>query len=151
MPGISATVTVNGSVIGGSSVMGSGEVGGISLGTVTIKHNIVGGNATAGEVNYAGIISSQGHIGSVSIGGSIIAGLAGSGAVVFQCGAIVATKDIGSVTAKGSLIGNSNGTNGTSAMIVAVGQAVQGATTDLAIGFHCDCRSRGIREHSGGL
>ncbi len=72
-----------------------------------------------------------------AIGGSIVSGIDSSSGSLTKNASIRAGDDIGSLAVKGSLIGNvGDGTfgNASPVVITARGQAVQGASTDVAIG-----------------
>ena len=131
-----AGVSIGGSLIGGSSQF-TGEIRCADLGAVKIGHDLTGGSITgAALLGSSGVIQSFfGRISSVTIGGSIVSGIDdSSGALTFNA-TIRAANDIGSLTVKGSLIGHGNtGTGASPVVISARGQAVPGATTDLAIG-----------------
>lgn len=133
-----------GVAIGGSLIGGSGENSGSifdflgSLGKVKIGHDFVGGSTTGMTPTLDGsgtIESFTGHIKSVFIGGSIIAGTDSSSAGDSTRNATIrAGDDIGSITVKGSLIGNV-GPDGNSLVIISArGQANPSTTSDVAIG-----------------
>jgi hypothetical protein len=133
-----AGVTVGGSLIGGvgtnsGSILSTGD-----LGPVKIGQDVVGGSisGTAGDVDSSGsVLSHGGRIASVYIGGSIISGVDTSTAGSLTNDATIrAGNDLGSVTVRGSLVGNSNPNGDSPVIISARGQAVPGATTDVAIG-----------------
>lgn len=133
-------VRVGVSVIGGSGPgSNSGGIGtGGDLGFVRIGRDLIGGNIVGTDVALIGsgfILSETGRIAGVAIGGSIISGSNTSivGFLAFNA-TIRAADDIGSLTVKGSLVGNSTVNGTTPVFIIAGGQATPGATTDLAIG-----------------
>jgi hypothetical protein len=132
-----AGVTIGGSLIGGSAT-NSGAIGsGGDVGPIKIGHDFQGGSisGTTGNLNASGAIQSSGRIASVVIGGSIVSGIdASTAGSLFYNASIRAANDIGSFTVKGSLIGNTNANGDSPVIISARGQAVPGATTDLAIG-----------------
>jgi hypothetical protein len=121
-------LTIGGSIVGGSNnASGFVLVEGL-LGAMKIGGDIVGGDAGTGEdFDDTGAIRAE-RIGSVFVGGSIIAGRASGGGELVNSGAIRASEDIGAITIKGSLIGNSSHR----VLITAFGQAAPGAT-DVAI------------------
>jgi hypothetical protein len=132
-----AGVSIGGSLIGGSNRLSGEILSGGDMGAVKISHDLTGGSITGSAVlESSGVItSSAGRIASVSIGGSIISGIDDSSGALTNNATIRAANDIGSLTVKGSLIGHGNtGTDASPVIISARGQAVQGATTDLAIG-----------------
>jgi hypothetical protein len=133
-----AGVSIGGSLIGGSNTS-SGEIFSVGdMGAVTIDRDFVGGSisGTNATLDKSGFIQSLGgRIASVSIGGSIISGADTSTAGSLTSNASIrAEDDVGSVTVTGSLIGNSNANGDSPVIISARGQAVQGTTTDVAIG-----------------
>ena len=125
------SVTIGGSLIGGTASLNSGTIlaaGDIT--TVTINGNIRGGSATgAASLTRSGYVQAL-RVGTLTIGGSIIAGTDATSGTFSENGAISVTNDIGVATIKGSLIGNATH----SVVIMARGQRVPTATTDLAIG-----------------
>jgi hypothetical protein len=136
--GGTALVRVGGSVIGGTGAVTGWIQSAGDLGAVKIGHDLIGGSisGTDGQLVGSGFIqSAAGRIGSIFIGGSIISGhdtsTVGS---LFLNASIRAVNDIGSLVVKGGLVGNSNADGDSPVIISARGQAVQGATTDLAIG-----------------
>jgi hypothetical protein len=131
-------VTIGGSVIGGSRnstgvISGSGV-----MGLVRIGHDLRGGsiaNEEHGIVDSGLILSTGSRVDRIEIGGSIIAGADTSTAGgLLRCGAIRAMNQIGSLTVRGSIIGNVNPLGESRVVISARGQQEQGDTTDLAIG-----------------
>jgi hypothetical protein len=127
-----AGVSIGGSLIGGSNTL-SGEIySSDDMGVVKIGHDLKGGSVTGvASLDRSGVIESSGRIASVTISGSIVSGIDNSGGGKLTSNATIRSSyDIGSLTVKGSLIGNFT----TPVVISARGQAVQGATTDLAIG-----------------
>jgi hypothetical protein len=98
-----------------------------------LRGGSIGG--TDATVDASGIILSNQHIASVTIGGSIITGIDDSTAGSLTDNASVrAGYDIGSLTVKGSLVGNASPNGVTLVTIAAVGQSAPTATTNLAIG-----------------
>jgi hypothetical protein len=127
--GKAASVTIGGSLVGGSA-SDSGSILAGGLGTVKIGGDVKGGTAGASDLTRSGSIQAQ-RIGSLIIGGSLIAGVdndPGTGAFRDN-GAIRVGSDIGRATI-GSLSGNSN----SPAVLSAWGRATPTATSDLAIG-----------------
>ncbi len=133
--GAAGAVTVGGDVQGG----GGGSSGDITvtgnLGAVTIKGNLVGGSISgsgAVSLSHSGYVTGQ-RIASLVVGGSIVAGsnTSTNGATLTNSGAVQAVNDIGPITVKGSLEGNSTNP----VFITARGQATVSpkATVDLAI------------------
>ncbi|MGB8170755.1 MAG: hypothetical protein WCF18_24840 [Chthoniobacteraceae bacterium] len=132
----SGQVSINfGSVsVGGSLLGGPGKVSGVisssgALGPVTIGGDIRGANAYGYDVLQSGAIVAK-SLASVTVGGSIVAGQKVTANTLTQSGFIGAEDSIGSITVKGSLIGNAVNP----VAIIARGQAVPGAAADLAIG-----------------
>jgi hypothetical protein len=126
-----ASVTIGGSLIGGSAALNSGTilVAG-DLTTLAITGNIRGGSASgAASLTRSGYVQAI-RIGTMTIGGSMIAGTDNTSGTFSENGAISVTNDIGTATIRGSLIGNATH----SVVIMARGQRVPTATTDLAIG-----------------
>jgi hypothetical protein len=129
-------------LIGGSLIGGSGTASGfvsnngVTLHSVRIAHDLIGGSiaGTTGRLTSSGYIQS-GKIGRIFIGGSIIAGIDDSTAGDLQLNASIrAEESIGSLTVKGSLIGNL-GSNGDARVIISArGTNNPDATTDIAIG-----------------
>jgi hypothetical protein len=133
--GALTSVTIGGSLIGGSA-QGTGEISSFKgMGPVKIAHDLIGGSVTgAASLEDTGIIFNHaGHIASITIGGSIISGIDTSSGFLHESGTIRAGEDIGSLTVKGSLIGNSIGDD-SPVIITAVGSATPTATVNLAIG-----------------
>ena len=130
-------VTIGGSLIGGTGP-GSGQISSFGdLGLVKVGHDVQGGSisGTTGGLDGSGSIQSSGRIVRVVIGGSMISGIDTSTAgSLTKNAAIRAGNDIGSLTVQGSLIGNTNADGNSPVIISARGQAVPGATTDVAIG-----------------
>jgi hypothetical protein len=132
-----AEVNIGGSLIGGTNNF-SGEISSNGdMGAVKITHDFIGGSITgSASLDSSGVIETTGgRIASVTIGGSIVSGSDDSilGALTNNA-TIHSANDIGSLTIKGSLIGNLSLNGASHVVISARGQAVQGATTDLAIG-----------------
>jgi len=126
------SVTIGGSLIGGSGANGSGNIVAAfgELTTLTINGDIRGG-AASGSVNLTssgGVFASR--IGTLTLGGSLVAGVDSTSGTFRDNGAIRVANDIGSATIKGSIIGNTTNR----ALITARGQLAPAGTTDLAIG-----------------
>ena len=128
-------LTIGGSLAGGSG-SDSGEVTSIgNIGPIKIGRDFTGGSVLGADSNFnTGYIQSLGRIASISVGGSIISGIDDSTGTLGTSASIRAGKDIGSLTVKGSIVGNSAAGQLSSVIISAVGQATPGATSDLAIG-----------------
>ncbi len=126
------TVTVGGSVIGGTN----SDTGGIfahgPISTVNIAGNIRGGSSNGTQdLVRTGIVSSRlAKIGIMTLGGSLIAGTDATTGLFSDNGTIQAGKNIGRLTIKGSIVGNAT----YSAVISAYGQAMAPAGSDVAIG-----------------
>jgi hypothetical protein len=140
-----AGVSIGGSLIGGSFTVGSvfggsnfdsGEIFSQGdVGAVKIGHDLIGGSITgAASVADSGLIESGSRIASVTIGGSIVSGTDDSSGTLATDATILSADDIGSITVKGSLVGNVTANGASPVIIAARGQAVQGKTSDLAIG-----------------
>jgi hypothetical protein len=97
---------------------------------LSIGRDLVGGGA-AGTFNLtdSGAIRAR-RIGRLTIGGSLIAGTDNTSGQFSRNGAVVVEDDLGSVTVKGSLIGNGS----SPVLISARGQRTPTATADMAIG-----------------
>jgi hypothetical protein len=133
-----AAVTIGGSLLGGSGDS-TGEIyAPLDIGSVRVGGDITGGSigGTTGDLTASGFIeSAAGRIASVSVGGSIVSGTdASTGGGLVNNASIRAHNDIGSVIVGGSLLGNLSADGDSPVVLSARGQAVQGATTDLAIG-----------------
>lgn len=134
-----ASVTIGGSLIGGSNSY-TGEVSSTGdLGMVKIVHDLIGRSITGSmSLDRSGVIeSTAGRIGSVTIGGSIIAGSDKSSGALTHNATIRATDDLGSLTVKGSLVGNiADGAVGNFSPVIisARGQETPTPGVDLAIG-----------------
>ncbi|WP_020471135.1 S53 family peptidase [Zavarzinella formosa] len=135
--GNATTISIGGSIIGGSGVSFAGaiKVSG-NLTTLTVGRDIIGGSATAASQNVSnsGSVAVGGHLGTVTVGGSLIAGSSNgyTSDTLTGTGSIESNTDIGSLTIKGDVIGRSVG-----AVISAQKQLVPAGKTlltDLAIG-----------------
>jgi hypothetical protein len=105
------------------------------MGPVKIGHDLIGGSISgSASLNESGSIESGGRIAGVTIGGSIVSGIDASSGTLSNDATIRATNDIGSLTVKGNLTGNVTANGASPVVISARGRAVQGKTTDLAIG-----------------
>jgi hypothetical protein len=126
-----AGVRVGGSLIGGSASNHTGVIISVgALGAVSIGGDVIGGSVFSGgpSVDQAGYIQGQ-RIASVAIGGSLVSG-ANNDPTHFtldHSGSIRAENDLGPITVKGSLVGNST----EPVIISAVGQAVLAATATI--------------------
>ena len=124
-----ARITLGGSLLGGPNSLSGNIVSRGAIGPVKIGGNIEGSDSNVpGSVEYTGFIQGD-RIASLFVGGSIIAGTESGGGTLVNSGAVSARDNIGSITIKGSLIGNSTNP----VLITARGQATPGATTDIAI------------------
>lgn len=124
------SVTIGGSLFGGTAFNSGLIAFEGTIGSVKIARNVVGASIDGDEaLDRTGAILGD-RIGSVFIGGSVFAGSDASTGVLTKNATIRANDDIGSITVKGSLIGN----EATAVIISARGQATPGATSDLAIG-----------------
>ncbi len=133
-----ASITIGGSMIGGGGDF-SGYITSIGdLGAVKITGDLRGGTPLNGgnpSLDGSGYIEAA-RIASVFIGGSIVTGLDFNAAdAPTKNASIRVTDDIGSLTVKGGLVGNSV-SDDVEVIISARGQRGLGATakTDLAIG-----------------
>ena len=126
------TITVGGSLIGGTKSDTGGIFADGPISTVNIAGNIRGGSSNGTQdLVRTGIVSSRlAKIGIMTLGGSLIAGTDATTGLFSGNGTIQAGKDIGRLTIKGSLVGNATH----SALISAYGQAVAPAGLDVAIG-----------------
>lgn len=140
---IRSDTTLAGVTIGGSVIGGTGPASGVVLSTgdigpVRIGHDLVGADIGGADTDHdlSGVVESVfGRIASVSIGGSIIAGTDTSPAgTYFRNATIQAGNDIGSVTVRGSLIGNTNPDGNMPVIISARGREFPVPGSDLAIG-----------------
>lgn len=133
-----ASVTIGGSIIGGVGDFSANVVSAGALGALKIAVDLRGGTPTNGgdpSIDGSGYVEAQ-RIGSVFIGGSIVAGSDfTAGDAPTKNASIRARDDIGSLTVKGSLAGNSFGDD-VDVIISARGKAGvgPGVTTDVAIG-----------------
>lgn len=119
---VSGAMRVGGPVsmlsIGGSVVGGAGDQSGMisvarSVNAMTIGGDLRGASiANNDSLTYSGFISvgvinsTGGRLGSLTIGGSIIAGIDDSTGSFTRCASIRVADDIGSLTVKGSILGN---------------------------------------------
>jgi hypothetical protein len=128
--GILANALIGGSVRGGSGSNSGDVTANVGLKNLVIKGDFVGGSASGNtDLQDSGFIWSF-HVGNVTIGGSMISGVNNSSGVYFNDGIIQGGYDIGSVTVKGNVLGNSTNP----ALITAVVNTKATATTDLVIG-----------------
>lgn len=127
------TVTIGGSLFGGGgnasgTVIGFAGIGSLKIGnsifggdgdnsalvgslgaivSLKIGRDLVGGSVTGFDsLDASGLISAT-RIGTISIGGSLIAGTDSSIGTLTNSGVIRSGNDIGSLTVRGSIIGNS--------------------------------------------
>jgi hypothetical protein len=132
------SVSLGGSLLGGAGDR-SGEITSAGrIGAVTIQGNLRGGSLPdlSPDLDGSGLIQAD-RLGTVFVGGSVEAGTDRSGAgKLTRNASIRAGHDVGSVTVRGSLVGNTGPLGFTPVVISASGQAAvpAGATTDMAIG-----------------
>jgi hypothetical protein len=131
-----AGVTIGGSLLGGVGndsgvITSNGDMGAIKIGQDLMGGSITGSASldSSGEIE-----TTAGRILSVTLGGSIVSGNDNSSGALTNNATILSADDIGSLTVKGNLIGNVTLDGASLVVISARGQAVQGTTTDLAIG-----------------
>jgi hypothetical protein len=127
-----ASVTIGGSLIGGSSTSHrSGYIfAAQDLTTLTISGSIIGGLApVGGSAVESGYVEAK-RIGSLTLNGSLIAGINNGNGSFNKSGSIRVADDIGNLTIKGHVIGNTTNR----AIISARGLVAPPATSDLAIG-----------------
>jgi hypothetical protein len=134
-----AAVTIGGSLIGSSTGDSTGEVyAALDIGSVRVGGDVAGGSigGATGDLTASGLIeSAAGRITTVSVGGSIVSGTdASTGGGLVANASVRAHNDIGSVTVGGNLLGNVAAEGASPVVISARGQAVQGVSTDVAIG-----------------
>src|SRR4029453_15966156 len=79
-------------------------VGG-NIGAVVIGHDIRGGDAAAADISETGVITAA-KLGKVVVGGSILAGSETGAGQLNAGGALPPDSNIGSLTIKGSIVGN---------------------------------------------
>jgi hypothetical protein len=100
-----------------------------TCGPITIAGDFVGGDvSTAVSIDNAGAIFAL-RLTSLTVGGSIIAGSESGGGTLTSSGAVRVFQDIGSITVKGSLIGNFN----QHVLITAGGQSTPDGTSDVVL------------------
>jgi hypothetical protein len=133
--GTISSVTIGGSLVGGTANL-TGGIFPTELGPVKIGRDLVGGSLAPGAatIDRSGFIETQTRIVSVAIGGSIIAGLDDSAVgELVRNASIRAGDDLGSLSVKGSLIGNVS-LNGTSPVIISARGQSSPVGDDMAIG-----------------
>jgi hypothetical protein len=129
------SVTIGGSLNGGSGVTSGVIFSNGNMGLVKIGHNFTGASISgSASVDGSGGIISSGRIASVIVGGSIISGIDDSSGSLTRSTLISAGNDLGSLAVAHNIVGNVTANGASHVTISARGQAVQGATTDLAIG-----------------
>jgi hypothetical protein len=122
-------LTIGGSVIGGTG-NDSGSVYCSSIGTLTITGNLVGGNAAgSAELKRTGRVAG-GSITTMTVGGSIIAGIDATSGDFEENGAVHMDVAIGSLTVKGSIVGNTT----YPVFVLANRQLAPSTTVNVAIG-----------------
>lgn len=127
-----ASVSIGGSLIGKNGIANkSGFIfAAQELTTLSITGNIRGGSAgDDASLIRSGYVEAQ-RIGTLTLNGSLIAGTDNTTGTYTNNGAIRVKDDIGSLTIKGSIIGNATNR----AIISARGKVTPPATSDLAIG-----------------
>ncbi|MBC7965874.1 MAG: hypothetical protein H7Z17_08110, partial [Fuerstia sp.] len=125
-------VTLGGSLIGGTSSYSGQIFSTIVINNLTIAGNIRGGSATGTQdLVWTGLVHcASGRIDSLTLGGSLIAGTDATTGTFEHNGAIRAGNNIGRIAIRGSIVGNA--TN--AAYILAFGQQIPPAGSDVAIG-----------------
>lgn len=130
------SITINGSIIGGSGGGSSGVVSGDEIVSLRVGRNLLGGSIGTGDANLtrSGAIEAD-RIGSLFVGGSVITGLDESAAGnLIRNAAISIDETLGAVTIRGSIIGRTGSGGATLAAIVARGvNALPTDTTNIAI------------------
>ncbi len=130
------SVIIGGSLVGGTGTGSGGISASHNLDSVKIGRDLIGASIGSGQASItdSGYIFALQHIGSIEIGGSIISGTDSStSGSLFGNATIRAGDDIGSITVKGDIAGNQLGSDISSVVISARGQATPGAA-DVAIG-----------------
>jgi hypothetical protein len=131
------SVTIGGSLLGGSAGATGSIIASGSLGAVKIGRDVQGGSLTgsAAGFQYSGAIFAGSRLGAVTIGGSLIAGIDNStGGSLDTSGSIRVGDDLAGLTITGSLLGRATA-NGSTAAIVSAGTLQKAtATSDLVIG-----------------
>ena len=125
-----ASVTIGGSVMGGTAIHSGSIQSLLELTTLTIQGSLVGGSVSGVDTLFRSGVVEADRISTITIGGSIVSGTDDTTGAFGANGAILVKNDIGTLTIKGSIIGNSTNP----ALITARGQAATVGTTDLAIG-----------------
>lgn len=125
------TANIGGSIIGGTKSRTGGIFAAESISNMTVGGNLRGGSMTgeADLIQTGVIVTNNGRIGTLTLGGSLIAGVDGTSGTFLDNGAIRAADDIGTLTIKGSVVGNVTH----AAQISARGQRTPPAASDLAI------------------
>jgi hypothetical protein len=114
----------SGCILSGTDAVTSGAIG-----TIVIGGDLVGGSVSGSDsLEQSGYISGQ-QIAKITVGGSVIAGVNDGTGTLGKSGSIRAEDSLGILQVKGGLVGNASNP----VIIAARGQAVKGATTDLAL------------------
>ena len=126
------TVTIGGSLIGGSSSNTGQVFSTVSITSLTIGGNIRGGSATGTKelVGSGTVRCTSGSIAAMTVKGSLIAGTDATTGQFADNGAIHAGTSIGTLEIRGNVLGNST----TAAFISAYGQKSPPMNSDIAIG-----------------
>ena len=123
------TLSIGGSIVGGAGHSSGGIKDG-NIATLTVGGNIIGGNAiNADDLTNSGYVTVQ-RVTTMTVGGSVIAGIDNTTGTYYNNGVIRAANDIGSLTIKGSVVGNATNL----AVISARGQATPVGNSDVALG-----------------
>ena len=147
LSGVTKSVTIGGSLIGGTNSLGtdSGEINAVSFGTLKIGHDVLGGAAANSGIIIAAGGSANAMVGSVSIGGSLIDGIgANSGEIQSQIktGAITIGHDLrgggissGSLDSSGAIFvaGDLAGVNIGGSIVAGVNDGAGALTNSAAI------------------
>jgi hypothetical protein len=120
---------IRGDIVGGAG-MPSGFVGAGTIGNLSVGGSVIGGSASGNaNLSASGFVGAN-HIKALTVGGSLVAGTDATTGYFSGNGIVFATYEIGSVTIKGSVLGNPTNP----AVISAGGQQFAAGGADLAIG-----------------